>query len=173
MSGETEKSVSGWTVDTLRESMFHRLSSLETRLTDLVHAEGTLRLESEKRYNDRFTAVEASMTATMITQKEALTAALASAEKAVSKSEIEVKEWRTNANEWRGTISDRDQKLMSRAEGEQQLKAQADKIDALDKRMDRAEGRNTGLGDGWKYFLAAVGLILTLATLYNLYRHAV
>lgn len=47
---------------------------------------------------------------------KALSAALASAEKAVLKKEEEVERWRANANEWRGAMSDRERDFLTRKE---------------------------------------------------------
>lgn len=47
---------------------------------------------------------------------KALSAALASAEKAVLKKEEEVERWRANANEWRGAMSDRERDFLTRRE---------------------------------------------------------
>lgn len=47
---------------------------------------------------------------------KALSAALASAEKAVLKKEEEVEKWRQNANEWRGAMSDRERDFLTRKE---------------------------------------------------------
>jgi hypothetical protein len=47
---------------------------------------------------------------------KALSAALASAEKAVLKKEEEVERWRSNANEWRGAMSDRERDFLTRKE---------------------------------------------------------
>jgi len=47
---------------------------------------------------------------------KALSAALASAEKAVLKKEEEVERWRNNANEWRGAMNDRERDFLTRKE---------------------------------------------------------
>lgn len=47
---------------------------------------------------------------------KALNAALISAEKAVLKKEEEVERWRSNANEWRGAMSDRERDFLTRKE---------------------------------------------------------
>jgi hypothetical protein len=51
-----------------------------------------------------------------IEQKEAVRAALASAEKAVEKAEQNAERWRNNANEWRGAMSDRERDFLTRRE---------------------------------------------------------
>lgn len=105
MSGETERSQSAWTTDTLKEY-----------------------------FDQRF-----------LDQKEAVNAALAAAERAVEKAELNAEKWRQNANEWRGAMNDRERNLMPRAEAEKSIAANAEKIDALQARIDRNDGRTSGL----------------------------
>lgn len=105
MSGETEKQVSGWTTDTLKDHV-------------------------EQRFMD---------------QEKAVNAALAAAEKAVAVAEKNAEKWREQANEWRGAMNDRERSLMPRSEAEQGSKSNAEKIDALAARVDKAEGLVRGL----------------------------
>ncbi len=102
MPGETKMDISGWTVDTLKAYI--------ERLFD----------EHDKRYEQRFAA-----------QEKAVKDALTSASIAVDKAEGTAEKWRQNANEWRGTLNDRDRLLMPRIETEQRLKALDDKIVAI------------------------------------------
>lgn len=48
--------------------------------------------------------------------KTAVDAALAAAEKAVNKAEINAEKWRDSANEWRGAMSDRERAFLTRKE---------------------------------------------------------
>ena len=60
----------------------------------------------------------------MFTEREkAVNAALAAADKAVTKAEANAETWRENANEWRGAMSDRDRELPSRREVDQETSA--------------------------------------------------
>lgn len=113
MSGETEKSVSGWTVDTLRH-----------HILDLQDA-------ANKRYEQRFDA-----------QEKAVSAALAAAKEAVSKAETAIGERLKLLNEFRQQSADRDQQMISRVEVEAMFKATTEKISDLQARMDRGEGRS-------------------------------
>lgn len=130
MSGETEKQVSGWTVDTLKEYVESLIDG------------------NDKRYEQRF---EAQESATKYAQEK--------------------------SNEFRGSLDDIGKKQMPRTEAEALIKATADKaeagqsansdkIDALQARLDRNEGRGLGLDAGWKILIAAVGLIATLITVF-------
>jgi deoxyribodipyrimidine photolyase len=136
MSGETEKSESAWTTDTLRE---HFAALLE---------------EADKRYEQRFTDQDA-----------AVKAALAAAEKAVVKAETASEKRFDAVNEFRQTVNDIVNKMMPRSEAENSVKANADKIDALATRIDRTEGRSTGLNAGWVYLVAGIGLLATIVSI--------
>ena len=97
--------------------------------------------------------------------KEAVKAALAAAERAVEKAEANAEKWRENANEWRGAMNDRERNLMPRAEAEKSIKANAEKIDGLETRIERSEGRSGGLNAGWAYLLAAIGMLATIVSI--------
>jgi len=128
LSGETERHISGWTTDTLKEY-------LEARI-----------VEADKRYQQRFDAQEAA-------QKYA----------------------QEKANEFRGSLDDVGKKQMPRTEAEALIKASAErtgselnainqKVDMLISRMDRNEGRGSGLNSGWGYLIGGVGLIVLIIT---------
>lgn len=130
MSGETEKQVSGWTVDTLKEYLESRIDG------------------NDVRYDQRFTAQEA---ATKYAQEK--------------------------SNEFRGSLEDIGKKQMPRTEAEAIFKAlgekteslaktNAEKIDALQARLDRNEGRSGGLSSGWGYLIGAVGLVAAIIALF-------
>lgn len=134
MSGETEKNISGWTVDTLKE-----------------YLESVVR-GNDLRYGQRFTAQES---ATKYAQEK--------------------------ANEFRGSLDDIGKKQMPRTEAEALIKAAAEKseagsrsnsekIDALQARMDRNEGRGGGLNSGWGYLVGGIGLIATLIAIFMVIR---
>ncbi len=86
------------------------------------------------------------------------------------------------ANEFRGSLDDVNKKQMPRTEAEALMRAlgekmeslakgNADKIDLLDKRLDRNEGRGAGLSAGWGYLIGAIGLIsAVIAIVYALRR---
>lgn len=112
MSGETEKNISGWTTDTLKEYFESVVSG------------------NDKRYQQRFDAQEAANLYA-----------------------------RAQQNEFRGALQDVGEKQMPRTEAEALFKAQAEKVDALQARMDRTEGRSGGIGASWGWLVGAVGLV--------------
>jgi len=128
LSGETERSVSAWQVDTLKEYVEALIS------------------EADKRYQQRFDAQEAA-------QKYA----------------------QEKSNEFRSALDDVGKKQMPRTEAEALIKASAErtgselnatnqKVDMLISRMDRNEGRGSGLNSGWGYLVGGVGLIVLIIT---------
>lgn len=115
MSGETEKQVSGWTVDTLKEFAHSLISETEKRLVSEIAA-------AEKANQQRFDAQQQGVKDALTAQKEAVAAALVAAEKAVLVAETNAEKWRMNANEWRGSMLDRETKFAMRTEVEAELK---------------------------------------------------
>jgi hypothetical protein len=92
-------------------------------LSEKIVALRTLADERDRRYEDRFRAMD-----------EKTTLALASSEKAVSKAEIAQEKRFDNTNEWRAAMQDRDRQQMPRSEIEQRftaLKAQQNWVIAL------------------------------------------
>jgi hypothetical protein len=80
------------------------------------------------------------------------------------------------ANEFRGSLDDIGKKQMPRTEAEAMFRAlsdkaeagartNAEKIDALQARLDRNEGRSGGLSAGWGYLIGAIGLIGALVAI--------
>lgn len=94
----------------------------------------------DRRYEQRFDA-----------QEKAVIAALASAEKAKLVAERADEKWQDNANEWRGTISDRD-KMYGR---------QTD-ITTLKERVDKIEGSNRGRRDLAGWIVAGTAIVVSI-----------
>lgn len=126
----------GWTLDTLREHFQRQHEDLRSML--------------DERYRTQTDAVRAAFAA----QETAVNAALLSQEKAVVKAEVAADKRFDLLNELRIGVATREQ------------------IDALDKRVDdindrinRTEGRTSGLSAGWGYLVGAVGLAATVILL--------
>ena len=77
------------------------------------------------------------------------------------------------ANEFRGSLDDVGKKQMPRTEAEALIRSATDrwmselgsineKVGMLQARMDRNDGRSTGINAGWLILVAAVGLIATI-----------
>lgn len=107
-----------------------------TVITLKEHLEALLR-ESDKRYDQRFAAQES---ATQYAQEK--------------------------SNEFRGSLEDVGKNQMPRTEAEAAYRSISEKVDALQARIDRTEGRGGGLQAGWGYLVGAMGLIATIVMLF-------
>jgi hypothetical protein len=144
MSGETARSESSWTVDTLKDHLTSLITETEKRLTA---ADESAQKANQQRFDSQQQGVKDALTA----QKEAVAAALVAAEKAVLVAETNAEKWRMNANEWRGSMLDRETKFAMRTEVEAELKGIRTEIAGL--RETRAEGIG---GKGMILFLIAI-----------------
>jgi len=127
VSGETEASVSGWTVDTLHELVSHlndaqdehrrllqdeldrRLKAMDVSFRQAIDG---LRLMLNERYATQTKALDAAFKAA----EQAVETALASQEKAVSKAEAAADKRFESVNEFRQQLSDQTATFPSRAE---------------------------------------------------------
>jgi lipopolysaccharide export LptBFGC system permease protein LptF len=114
VSGETEASVSGWTVDTLREHLTQRLNDQGLALN--------------RRMDDA---------------DKAINAALVSAEKAVTKAETASEKRFEGVNEFRGVLQDQQRDLLRRGEYNSTHEALSDRVTALTDRLAALELRLT------------------------------
>lgn len=156
MSGETRTSVSGWTVDTLREFLLGLINGLREFVIGLMN-------ERDVRYGQRFAEIiEAQRVA-----KDAVGTALLAQQQAVQRAEeANDKKFEQLANQ-RRVSDDKSGLMMPRAEAEQRynaldqktqqlLAALNEKITDMAARIDRTEGRSGGFSAGWTYLVAAV-----------------
>lgn len=133
MSGETENSVSGWTVDTLR-------AHIETQLTDL-------KILLDERQVAATTGV---------------TAALAAAEKAVLKAEVASDKRFESVNEFREQLRDQALLFMPRTEAQGLTDRNAERTDELRDRVSKIENGEKGVAQGRATTIAFGGFILSL-----------
>jgi hypothetical protein len=134
----------------------------------IEHAAGVAAISlaaAEKLTGQRFEDQQIAVAAAFAAQKEAIAAALAAQEKAVAKAELAAERRFDNVNEFRGQLADQASTFMSRAEALLQMKANADKIDALATRIDRTEGRSSGMNAGWAILMGAVATLGVIVTL--------
>ncbi len=94
--------------------------------------------EKDKRDEQRFQA-----------QTGAINAALQAAEKAVTKAENATEKRFDSVNEFRQTLTDQTKTFAS-----------LERVDALLQRLDRIEGRSSGLKDGWGWLVGFAGLVI-------------
>lgn len=126
-----------WTVETLREHL-------------------TALLESERGKNEvRFQSMERSTST-----------ALAAAQRAVEKAEVAVEKRLEGMNEFRGSLADQARLLMPRAEADNRFSGINEQLKDISSRIDRQEGRGSGLNAGWGYLVGAVGLLAGLIAIF-------
>lgn len=134
MSGETRESVSGWTTDTIK-----------THFDDLRDTDNG---NTEKRFD---------------LAEKAVAAALAAAEKASDKADKATEKRFDGVNEFRQTLSDQAATLLSRVEYTAAHRPLIDRIDALAGRIERIEGRGSGITDASKVVYAVAVIFVALA----------
>jgi len=145
MSGETEAAVSGWTVDTLKDHV-------ETVLAEL-----------DRRYQQRYEAQQEGVAAALAAQEKAVNAALIAADRAVIKAELAAEKRFESVNEFRATLSDQAANLMPRLEAESRIQTVADKLAEVTNRLNRSEGKGTGLASAWAVAVAVAGMTIGVA----------
>lgn len=111
---------------------------------------------NDKRYEDKFAASDKAVLSALAAQEKAVNAALAAAEKAVAVAERNAEEWRKGANEWRGSMTDREMNFAKKPE-----------LDALKERIDRSEGGAKGMKDLWGWIAAAIATGILITTSIN------
>jgi len=154
VSGETEKSVSGWTVDTLN-----------------AHVRETL-IERDRRYEQRFAAQEHALAERDLflerlaaERDKQVAAAFNASSRAIEKAEIANEKRLDGMNEFRSTLSDQARDLMPRAETEALVHAIEEKLVLLTKQMDRMAGERGGTAQTIGFSVGAVGVLIALAAI--------
>jgi len=134
--------------------------------TDLASAHAVLsdRLDNElaslrREVDQRFEATDKATSAALAAAEKATSAALAAAQRAVEKAETASERRFDSVNEFRSTLADQQATLMPRAEAISRLAAIEEKYAALSSRIDRGEGRGSGLNAGWLYLVAGVAVL--------------
>lgn len=115
--------------------------------------------ERDLRYEQRFHAQEAAVIAALSAQKELTGAAFASSEKAITKADANSEKWMLNANEWRASMLDREEKFASRIEMKAELEALKTSIVHLEKANTASQAKGEGKHALWGYIVGAAGLI--------------
>lgn len=166
MSGETEKQVSAWQTDTLKEFLLALIQQVRVELTGLITA-AEKRLDASiaaasKAAQERFESQQQGVKDALTAQKEATASALLSAEKAVLVAENNAEKWRMNANEWRGSMLDRETKFASRVEVEAELKGIRTEIQSLREARAQGTGEKGGRLSQQQLLFAMFGLVGTL-----------
>lgn len=141
MGGETEKQVSGWTVDTLK-------AHVDTMMRDRAEHFAALMYEADRRTSANLLALEKS-----------IAIALASADKAGAIYEAHSKQWRDDANEWRGAMSDRERTFVQREMYDAGIGSVIRELNEIRTRIDRRDGKGQGLNAAWGYIIGGIGVV--------------
>jgi hypothetical protein len=83
-------------------------------------------------------------------------------EKALELIAISLADYKTTANEWRGTVQDIIGKNPTRAEMQTLFERLGDKVSSLERAENKNEGKSSGFSLSWGIVIAIVGLGLTL-----------
>lgn len=118
--------------------------------------------EMDLRYQQRFDAQGQALTAALLSAEKAVQTALTAAEKAVAKAETATEKRFEGVNEFRQALSDQTSTFPSRAE----LDSLRERVTDLATRMDKTEGRSTGLSEGTKLLLQLGGFLIAAIGLY-------
>lgn len=87
-------------------------------------------------------------------------------EKAVAKAETAAEKRFDSVNEFRAQLTDQANTFMPRREAEQANQTVSGKVDDLERRMDRNDGKSSGFGQGWAILIGAVTLIVGLIAIF-------
>ena len=93
----------------------------------------------------------------LVEKDKAINIALAAAKEAVQIAEANAEKWRSNANEWRGAMTDREKTFMPRSEFLTYKENMEKALYVEKERSDKVEGKGMGLSDAWKILLGALG----------------
>ncbi len=84
---------------------------------------------------------------------------LESAREAVDKAEANIERRLQALNELRSVVTDQQGTFVTRNAWELLNTATSEKLSALSSRLDKTEGRGTGLNAGWGYLVGAIGIV--------------
>lgn len=146
------KKPSDWTVATLYEYFSALMAESDRRVFDRLH-------EMDRRYEERYREQKENVTTAFASAEKAVNAALAASKEAVLKAEFASERRFEGVNEFRSALADQQRTLMPRSEFESIVSAQDAKIDALEKRQDRQEGRGAGIKDFIGWIIAAIAVL--------------
>ena len=107
--------------------------------------------ERDRRYEERFIAMDQKTSLALTSSKEAVTKAEAATEKRFD-----------SVNEFRGSLKDQAANLLPRAEADVKFTAIAREIDELKKNTNLSQGRSTGFSASWGIAVSLMLLAMAL-----------
>lgn len=121
MGGETEREISGWTVDTLRSSVDQQFGALYRLLDERKET-------SDEAGRVALVAQKTAMQTALEAAEKAVNVALISAEKAVNKAELAADKRFENMNEFRQQLNDQAATFMPRSEADIRINTVAEAL---------------------------------------------
>lgn len=137
-------------------------SEHDRRLEEIVKRLDAMLREKDLRDQQRFDAQQKALTDALLAAEKAVTAALTAANTAVTKAEVANEKRLDGVNEFRRTVQDLTQFLVTKAEINPQMEAVREKIAELTDRFNRREGSGEGASKLWGYALGALGAVAIL-----------
>jgi hypothetical protein len=137
-------------VDVLKQIV----TALRAHLDAVILAHNELHHARDKHVDDMFKGA-----------RDAVAAALASADRAVTKAELASEKRFEGVNEFRASLADQGRLQMPRSEAEQRINALDEKIIDLLKRQAALEDRGRGKGEGWSQLVSIVALMASLVSI--------
>lgn len=168
----------GLPVDAFGEKTIDPTKNVLDLISKVIHRQDDLReaeskrvdqliAEKDKQYQQRFGDTKIAVDAALIAADKAVSAALANQKEAVTKAESAAEKRFESVNEFRATLSDQQSRLMPRSEVEVIMKAQNEKIGDMQTRLDKTEGKGTGMNQSMGWILFAITIIGFLITRFN------
>lgn len=129
------------------------LAEMDRRYTQRTEAQMSQLSELDRRYEQRYVAQKEAVEAAFLAQQTAMRSDLAAQKEAVTKAE--------NAADKRFELLN---ELRSGVATKEALEALEKRLNELAARIDRTEGRTSGVSASWGYLLGAIGAIVALAS---------
>ena len=129
--------------------LFSEISYLKSDVSSIkakIDGQSRLLEEIDRRYSQQFES-----------QEKAVASALAAAEKAVYVAEQNAEKWRTNANEWRGAMDDRESRFVQKEHLNPMMGGLQKEVDELKTFVNQSMGKSMGYDKFWGYLVAAAG----------------
>jgi hypothetical protein len=120
---------------------------------------------NDARYQQRFQQQGEALTAAFLAQKSAVDAALAAADRAVTKAEIASEKRFDAVNEFRRSLDDLSRLQMPRLECEQRLGTLKEQVDRVEDVLRSRGAQNAGAKDSWAMIVAIISFLGTVAAI--------
>lgn len=128
------------------------MNDLETRVAVLE----TVITERDALFRSMLEATAHRFSASSIATSEALSKAEAATDKRFEA-----------VNAFRAALNDQSAKNLTRVEADARFQALGDKLEVMQARLDKAEGSNAGMRNGWGLLIGAIALVATVLTIYG------